>query len=285
MEKGTFEMKKYLLLAGLLTALTINNANAQRYYYDNDGYYNESPRYEMQQPRYRRLTNAEVRQYREKQAYRSEAPVVNNFRPYIGFDVAHSKLDLGKLATTRTFHARAGSEGSYRAEFIHEKSLKDKFTTGTAVFGTKLNPYFGLEAFYQFETHGKKSDYQKIQYTDGQATDSYDRNLAYHAVGLDLQGYLPFNQEIELLASLGLGEYYFTTSTYETFKYSGSFYEIYLNNSHQKYDTLGIRMGIGAQYNITQHFALRGIVRYVKMTDDDIVKNLIEASLGLRYMF
>ena len=277
-------MKKYLFSV-LFAILIFNSAHAQEYYYENDGYYNESPRYERQQPRYRRITNAEARQYQERQVYKSETPATNSIRPYIGIDVAYSKMELGKLANSRTVHGYSNSQGSYRVDITHEKSLKDKFTTGVAVLGTKINKYFGFEAFYHFETNGKKSDYHEGEVGNGEYTDSYKRSLSYHAVGLDLQGYMPLNEEIELIASLGLGEYYFNSTTYTNFTYKGFITDYFKGTSHENFDSLGIRLGLGAQYNFNEHFALRGMFRYVKMTDDECVKNLIEASLGLRYMF
>ena len=49
-------------------------------------------------------------------------------------------------------------------------------------------------------------------------------------------------------------------------------------------DALGIRFGIGLQYNINKHYTLRGSVRHVVL-DMDAVDNLTEFSVGLRYNF
>ena len=89
---------------------------------------------------------------------------------------------------------------------------------------------------------------------------------------------MPINQDVELLASLGLAQYNFN----ETDTYDDGYYEGWdKSNMH----TMGLRLGIGAQVKLTNNIALRGIARYIKMNDDDIIKSMTEFSLGLRYMF
>ena len=83
-----------------------------------------------------------------------------------------------------------------------------------------------------------------------------------------------------MLASLGLGQYDFETSYKDVVEGYGS-----LGGETKDFDSLGIRVGIGAQYSLTNNLAIRGMARYVKMNDDEYVKSLTELSLGLRYMF
>ena len=49
-------------------------------------------------------------------------------------------------------------------------------------------------------------------------------------------------------------------------------------------DNVGYRFGAGAQYNITGHWALRGMVRYVVL-DSEYIDDMLEFSLGMRYTF
>ena len=58
-----------------------------------------------------------------------------------------------------------------------------------------------------------------------------------------------------------------------------------VGDGNNDFDSLGIRLGIGGQYNITDHIALRAMARYIHMTDDEYIKSMTELSLGLRYMF
>jgi len=50
---------------------------------------------------------------------------------------------------------------------------------------------------------------------------------------------------------------------------------------------LGLRLGIGAQYNIDEHFSINGMARYIQLDDssDDIIKDMTEFSVGVRYAF
>lgn len=97
-----------------------------------------------------------------------------------------------------------------------------------------------------------------------------------------LFGYIPVSRDFELLGALGIGQYDFTGSD----KYQANVGYLYIGGEDKgAFDSLGIRIGVGAQYNITDHFALRAMARYVILNDDDYVKNLTEFSLGLRYMF
>ena len=145
----------------------------------------------------------------------------------------------------------------------------------------KFNKYFGLEGFYQKSGDGKN----ETMYEDNEEWGEYGEDkttISYTAIGVDALGYLPVSQELELLASLGLAQYDFESKT----SYIGIYGNYYEEGSEAKdFDSLGIRIGIGAQYNITNNFALRAMARYVKMNDDEYVKNLTELSLGLRYMF
>ena len=47
---------------------------------------------------------------------------------------------------------------------------------------------------------------------------------------------------------------------------------------------VGDRVGGGAQYIITGHWALRGMVRYVVL-DSEYIDDMLEFSLGMRYTF
>lgn len=307
LKERKFEMNKHLLLTGLLAVLTLNNAFAQGYYDEEDDYYyEERPRYTRRSnyqqpryrdveyvreeaPRYRRVSSREAVRYREPTYHQAEyygEPKVNKIRPYIGLDVAMTKAKLGKLN-------KMWSQDDDAEDFNHIKekdALDNKNTAGSLVLGAKINRYFGVEAFYQISD--KKDSTTKKNGTlpisiPVEYNDIYKGSMKYRAFGIDLQGYLPITQEIELLASLGMAKYYFdvTGSFQRSFPYEGfggsSLNEIWKEDG----DSLGIRLGIGVQYNVTDNIALRAMARYIKMNDDDYVKNLTELSLGLRYMF
>lgn len=256
-------MKKYLLIASIFTVLVSNTAKAERYYEEDGYYYKEQPRYvrrveyvedrgyKREQPRYKRISQSEAKQviepkYRQNTYREYDEP--NKVRPYIGIDIAASKLEF--------------------AESGYEDLMEDGHNSLSLVVGAKFNKNFGVEAFIQQSSEEEKKD---SYWGDSEKT-------SYSALGLDFIGYMPVNQELELLASLGLAQYNFN----ETYEYDDGLYSEWEKSS---LNTVGIRLGVGAQYNITDHVSLRAMARYVKMNDDDIIKNMTEFSLGLRYMF
>lgn len=255
-------MKKYLLLAGVFTLFT-SAAQADGWYeereysrpYQNDGYYEEAPRYiEREAPRYRQISPSEARRYRERKYTRSSSANTyttsedtNQIRPYIGVDVAMSSMDL-----------EDNDYGDY------SEYMEDSHNSLSLVVGAKFNRHVGVEAFIQ------QSSEEDKDYGEGKTTNQYN------AIGVDLIGYMPVSHELELLASLGMAQYNFNVKEeYEDYEYW----------EKDSLNTLGIRLGIGAQFYMTDNVALRGMARYVQFSDDDIIKNMVEFSLGLRYMF
>ncbi len=278
-------MRKFLLLAGIFTIFAYSQAKAEQYY-ENDGYYyQDEPRYverveyrepvrqgyrkagyEYQEtdssPRYKRIRNSDRVSYQRENYrqsnYYNQYEEPNKIRPYIGLDVATSSTDFGDNDWI--------GDGSY-------KFFDDKNEALSFVVGAKFNKNFGVEAFYQASSESEKKTYWD--------EDFYEKDkLSYSAFGIDAIAYMPINQEFELLAALGLAQYDFETKYEDVDEVFGN-----LGGESKDFDSLGIRFGIGAQYNITNNLALRGMARYIKMNDDEYVKSLTEFSLGLRYMF
>lgn len=289
LKERKFEMNKHLLLTGLLAVLTLNNAFAQGYYDEEDDYYyEERPRYTRRSnyqqpryrdveyvreeaPRYRRVSSREAVRYREPTYHQAEyygEPRVNKIRPYIGLDVASQKMKFG--------------EKDYWMKEDGEDYYKDKTTSISGVIGARINRNFGIEAYYQQSSEEEKNNHI---ITYGYIVDEKSK-MSYKSYGVDLIGYMPLSYEFELLAALGIGQYDFETK----FIYTNTVYGygnplVYDEKENKDFDSLGIRLGIGVQYNVTDNIALRAMARYIKMNDDDYVKNLTELSLGLRYMF
>lgn len=281
-------MRKILLLAGIFTFFMNNTVKAEEYYKNDGYYYQDKPRYverieyrepvrqgyrkasleyQEQYPRYERIKNNEKisyqrNDYQQYQYYESEKQ--NKIRPYIGLDIATSKIDFGTDDWVVDNY-----NGGYE---YHD----NKNETLSFVVGAKFNKYIGVEAFYQKSEENEK----KTIWDAGNAEVIEEDKLSYTSMGVDVIGYMPVNQEFELLASLGLGQYDFESSYEDSIIGYGS-----VGGEKKDFDSLGIRLGIGAQYNFNEHFALRAMARYIKMNDDEYIKSLTEFSLGLRYMF
>lgn len=135
----------------------------------------------------------------------------------------------------------------------------DKFNSGIFNVGMKANEHMGLEAFLQIA--GERKNHR----------DEGTYKSEFNAYGLDAYGYMPMGCEgkFNLLGSLGLGIYDFD-----------------MNNPTGKTTTtrVGYRVGVGAQYDFTDHIAARVMGRYGYIGADS-VKYVEELTAGLRYTF
>ena len=276
-------MRKIVLLAGIFTILMNTNAKADRYYEDSDYYYQDKSRVERieqrysepvrrgyrkanyQEPHYERIKQNErfssTRENYHQKHYYNQVEETNKIRPYIGLDIATSKIDFGTDDWVVDNY-----NGGY--EYHDNKNEALSF-----VVGAKINKNFGIEAFYQTSNENEK----KYYWDDG----SYEEDkLSYTAMGVDAIAYMPINQEFELLAALGLAQYDFETKYEDVHEEFGN-----LGGESKDFDSLGIRFGIGGQYNFNEHFALRAMAHYIKMADDKYIKSMTELSMGIRYMF
>ncbi|MBQ8630994.1 MAG: porin family protein [Alphaproteobacteria bacterium] len=173
------------------------------------------------------------------------------FKPYVGLDYAYTDVS----ATDQIYG-------------VSDDYYETKFNSGVINAGTKVGDYFGIEAFYQ------KSGDEKGKHVT--VVDAYDRTVAegkiktnFDAYGLDLMGYIPVTDKLEAIASVGAGQY--------EFEIEGLGYAF-------NEDGLGVRGGLGLQYNINDNLAVRGMARYVYL-DMDEVDYLTEFTAGVRYSF
>lgn len=172
------------------------------------------------------------------------------FKPYVGLDYVYSD---------------AGMKHDYD-EYFETKYNSFKFD-----LGAKLNKNFGLEVFYQ------QSGEEDKNFDIGAPLEVSTKFKAY---GVDAIGYLPLNDKLEGLGSIGFAKYNFEA---EERVVDGM--GVYSAESDE--DNLGIRFGLGLQYNITDNVAVNGMARYIKLndSDDDVIEDMTELSVGARYTF
>lgn len=139
-------------------------------------------------------------------------------------------------------------------------TFKHKFNNASMNVGVKVNEYMGLEAFYQMS-----------MVEDKNLTDQRNKSKFY-AYGADVMGYMPVYEGLEVIGGLGLGQYEFKRT---------SLGAIYDKNSDSG---IGVRMGAGLQYNLTENVALRAMGRYTWL-DVDHANHLTEFTVGARYTF
>ena len=169
------------------------------------------------------------------------------FNPYVGLDFAYS--DFGTKSEAKSV-------------------VENKYKSFKVDLGAKLHKNFGLELFYQQSGDESKSAVDIFG-------DTLKTTTEYKAYGVDAIGYLPIVDNVEGLASIGFAKYDFKA------KFGADYY------GHGDEDNMALRLGLGAQYSINNHWALNGMIRYAKIDDgsDDVFEDLTEFSLGIRYNF
>ena len=159
--------------------------------------------------------------------------------------------------------------------------------------GSQISRYLAIEGFFQQIYSGEKTkniEYKLDSYSNqhiGIKTKQFD----ILSFGIDIVGYLPINHtRFSLMGSLGAG--YYGTSfkiTTEAYEFSGSWTGTPTKQSGtETEDNLGFRFGLGAQYAFSETWAIRSMIRYVKMDSDkenDVLNGIIDISTGLRYAF
>lgn len=164
--------------------------------------------------------------------------------PYIGLDYVYS-------------HADFKSDNN-----AWDKSLKKDYNSGAVNLGMRPSQYFSLEGFFQQSASEKGS---RISSTDNNRVKS-----KFYGYGADAYGYMPIGCDgFSLLGTVGLANYNFKVKT---------------NNGSTDKDHLGYRGGLGFQYDMDDHWALRVVGRYTYI-DSRVLDNLMEATAGIRYTF
>lgn len=164
-------------------------------------------------------------------------------KPYIGLDIAYTSADVS-------------------IDGLNSSVYENDFSSLNFNIGAKLHQNFGLEGYYQ-----------KSAKEEGKlATNVYmiDRiETSFDAYGIDVMGYLPVNDKLNAIGSIGLGRYEFTLKGFgDKLSESGA----------------GYRFGLGGEYNFNEHFALRAMARYV-ILDLEYVDSITELSIGAKYIF
>lgn len=155
-----------------------------------------------------------------------------NFKFYAGAGMDYTKYDFSK-------------------EF--RKGWNGKFTAGRAslapILGVKFNENFGLEAGFDSPT--------KMNYEGG---NEKSRVAKINSMHLDLVGYMPLPEsKFNLIAGLGIGKVNLKLSEqWKDFTDDDSFTRTQIEAKNK----LAYRIKIGAEYSITDNFAVRGLLTY-----------------------
>lgn len=131
--------------------------------------------------------------------------------------------------------------------------------------GARLHKYIGVEASYFDTAHSNKSNVLGLGINTSAKVDGW---------ALDAMGYLPLeNPKFELIGTAGIAR----TSAKGT---ASAISSIALSDNETK-----PRIGIGAQYWITNNLNVRGLMRYQDADFKGTADNIIVSTLGLNWQF
>ena len=183
----------------------------------------------------------------------------SELRPYVGLDVTRVMADY--------------KDGN-------DMLFKDDLNGVSPYVGVQFNKYVGAEISYLQTGNGKKSPNLSANIPGYGVATLDETKIKVSGFSLDAVGRLPItaDEKLTLLGSAGIGRYKADAT------YSGSLAGVPVSVKDDTKDT-ALRLGAGAQYQITDNIGARAMVRYIKADFDDVVDNLVTASVGLNYRF
>ena len=188
------------------------------------------------------------------------------FKPYLGLDYVHSwisETDLGNDANSEKI-----------------KLKEDNMSAGQIALGVKFHPNFAFEAFYaQSDKIESTNTWLSID-ADGVSETTAKISEKYSVIGADFIGSVPVMDGLEFLGSLGAGHYRIKNSVTGAYTYDRVYFDTYSNSESS--NKWGVRVGVGAQYYLTDYLALRGMVR---MSRIDSNGSLTDLTAGVRVYF
>lgn len=292
-------MKKRNFYITLLTSLLLSfYASAQNYY--DPGYYSQ------QQPAY--YPSTQQGYYYPTQAYQypvqqqqmqqvAARPQANGGNNYPAHIVKQQKKgrDFGSIYVGADYVI--GYSSYTDEDFTIESALTDgkSFVSDSGSFDRNLNsislnlgwrPHrnIGIEAFYQTSLDENKVVYTE-SYTQYPEFARGEYEVSYKVLGLDLLGYIPINDYIEFIASIGVGKYDAEAEVkvvaYENIAPSG---ELRSTSKTFEDSAVAYRLGGGFQIWLSKHLTLRAMVRWTQI-GGDFMDYITEGNIGVRYHF
>lgn len=170
-----------------------------------------------------------------------------NFRPYIGVEIG---LNIADYAT-RT-------------------NLDEQYYSATINAGARMGRNFGLEFFF---THSGDNELEFVS-----SYDTINHLIYYMGYGFDIYGYYEIIPDFEFFTTFGVANYSF----YDDYEHLGTYTSTSEKLSENQVTT---RLGIGLIYTFPDDH-VSGVFRYQYTPINlDIIRNMNEFSVGLRYTF
>ena len=295
-------MKKSLIAALIIGGLIPETVLAQAYY--NQGYYNAAPvATGYAQPYYQQPQQQQVyyQQQPQQQAYYQQPQV--NYQPrqqaepqktQKAAQTQNTGLMIGPISVgadyvfgiasykTENFEVPSALTGGepYKASM---RSFERNNHSLSFNLGFRPFKHLGIEAFYQQSLPQKKVAYtESYSYYPEFARGEYE--ISYKVYGLDLLGYMPMNDFIEVIASIGVGKYDAEAKVKVVAYENNSGNKIRTSSKTFSDSTFAYRIGGGVQFWLSRHLAFRLMGRWTQI-GGDFMNYITEVNAGVRYHF
>lgn len=282
-------MKKPFITALLISGILPVSALAQNYYdpgyYNNAGSYNNGAAAYNNGGNYQQPAANTQRQiaYPSNTNYYAPPPVVKKEPRNIGQISVGADYVVG-YASYKTVDFKVDSALTGGQDFVSDTRDFDRSLNSVSVnFGWRPMRNLGIEAFYSTSLSEKKVAYTE-SYTHYPEFARGEYSVSYKVFGLDLLGYLPINDYIEFIATIGVGKYD-AEAKVKVVAYEDTSYNNLKSTSKSFSDSsLAYRIGGGMQIWLSKHLTFRTMVRWTQI-GGDFMDYITEINAGVRYHF
>ena len=171
------------------------------------------------------------------------------FKPYVGADYQYSH-----------FGSKTDSATGLKTSDFVDLGLNG----GNVHIGARVHKNLGFELGYQQTEDSKKNDI---------LGSGLNAKVHYSSETFDVLGYWPVTEKVDLIGTAGVSNSHIKAS------YTG------ILNETDKDSEIKPRIGVGAQYAITDNLNMRGIVRYQEASFGSSVDNAVVGNVGLNWQF
>ena len=285
-------MKKICFLAVLFAGALPAAVWAQAYY--NGGYYNVGAYgvagYAKPQPAYTpaqsvsgKQSNSALQNYFPGGSYYAPPAPSSRKRREIGQISVGADYVLG-YASYETVDFVVDSALTGGQDYVSDtRDLDRSFNSISLNIGWRPLRYLGIEAFYSTSLDEDKVTYVE-SYSHYPEFARGEYSVSYKVYGLDLLGYIPITDDIEFIASIGVGKYD-AKAKIKVMAYEGSSSNNLRSTSKEFEDSsVAYRIDGGAQIWLSKHLAFRAMVHWTRI-GGDFMDYITEVNAGVRYHF
>ena len=278
-------MRKYIATSIIIGSLLPYASYAQYY---NQGYYGYGsyPQAMYQQPQ------ATPQSYQQRGQLN---PSYSSGTYYAPHKVAPKKeREFGSISVGADYII--GYASYAETDFTIESALTggEEFISDTREFDRSLNSlslnlgwrplrHFGIEAFYSTTLGDNKVEYtESYSFFPEFARGEYE--VTYKAFGIDLLGFIPINDYIEFIASIGVGKYDAKAKVKVVAYEDNSYNNLRSIDKNFEDSSVAYRIGGGMQIWLSKHLTFRLMARWTQI-GGEFMDYITEVNAGVRYHF